>query len=85
MIPALLATLLFALSSVAAKRSVELVGSSHANLIRMAIAANKPYLIDVNINADQNPGGAGVWAETTMSTRPDATASTRARSASMAN
>ena len=27
----------------------------------MAIAANKPYLIDVNINADQNPGGAGVW------------------------
>ena len=39
MIPALLATLLFALSSVAAKRSVELVGSSHANLIRMAIAA----------------------------------------------
>ena len=39
MIPALLATLLFALSSVAAKRSVEIVGSSHANLIRMAIAA----------------------------------------------
>ena len=31
------------------------------NAIRMAIAANKPYLIDVNINADQNPGGAGVW------------------------
>ena len=27
----------------------------------MAIAANKPYLIDANINADQNPGGAGVW------------------------
>src|SRR4249919_36211 len=31
------------------------------NAVRMAIAANKPYLIDVNINADQNPGGAGVW------------------------
>ena len=31
------------------------------NAIRIAIAANKPYLIDVNINADQNPGGAGVW------------------------
>src|SRR4051812_6280700 len=31
------------------------------NAVQMAIAANKPYLIDVNINADQNPGGAGVW------------------------
>jgi len=31
------------------------------NAVRHAIAANKPYLIDVNINADQNPGGAGVW------------------------
>ena len=32
------------------------------NAIRHAIAQNKPYLIDVNINADQgNPGGAGVW------------------------
>ncbi len=29
--------------------------------IRKGIAANRPYLIDVNINADQNPGGAGVW------------------------
>jgi acetolactate synthase-1/2/3 large subunit len=29
--------------------------------IRHAIAQNKPYLIDVNIDADQNPGGAGVW------------------------
>ena len=29
--------------------------------VRKGIAANKPYLIDVNINADQNPGGAGVW------------------------
>ncbi|MFM7214577.1 MAG: DMT family transporter [Verrucomicrobiota bacterium] len=38
MISAFVATLLFALSSVAAKRSVELVGSSHANLIRMALA-----------------------------------------------
>ena len=26
-----------------------------------AIAADKPYLIDANISADQNPGGAGVW------------------------
>ena len=29
--------------------------------IRKGIAANKPYLIDVNIAADINPGGAGVW------------------------
>ena len=31
------------------------------NAIRPAIAQNRPYLIDVNIDADQNPGGAGVW------------------------
>jgi acetolactate synthase-1/2/3 large subunit len=29
--------------------------------IRMAVAANKPYLIDANIGGDKNPGGAGVW------------------------
>ncbi len=29
--------------------------------IRAGIAANRPYLIDVNIAADINPGGAGVW------------------------
>jgi acetolactate synthase I/II/III large subunit len=29
--------------------------------VRAAIAANKPYLIDANIGADLNPGGAGVW------------------------
>jgi acetolactate synthase-1/2/3 large subunit len=29
--------------------------------IRHAIAAGKPYLIDANIDADKNPGGAGVW------------------------
>ncbi|WP_244540597.1 thiamine pyrophosphate-binding protein [Hyphomicrobium sp. CS1BSMeth3] len=29
--------------------------------IRKAIAANKPYLIDVDIAADTNPSGAGVW------------------------
>ena len=29
--------------------------------IRQAIAADKPFLIDANIGADQNPGGAGVW------------------------
>ena len=29
--------------------------------IRKGIAANKPYLIDVNIAADINPVGAGVW------------------------
>jgi acetolactate synthase-1/2/3 large subunit len=29
--------------------------------IRQAIAANRPYLIDANIGADKNPGGAGVW------------------------
>ncbi len=29
--------------------------------IRHAIAANRPFLIDAHIAADQNPGGAGVW------------------------
>ena len=29
--------------------------------IRKAIATNKPYLIDVDIAADINPSGAGVW------------------------
>ena len=29
--------------------------------IRHAIAANRPYLIDANISAENNPGGAGVW------------------------
>ncbi len=29
--------------------------------IRKGIAANKPYLIDVDIAADVNPAGAGVW------------------------
>jgi acetolactate synthase-1/2/3 large subunit len=29
--------------------------------IRQGIAANRPYLIDVDIAADTNPSGAGVW------------------------
>ena len=29
--------------------------------IRKGISANKPYLIDVDIAADINPAGAGVW------------------------
>ena len=29
--------------------------------IRAGIAANRPYLIDANISADKNPGGAGIW------------------------
>lgn len=29
--------------------------------IKHAIAQNKPFLIDANIGADKNPGGAGVW------------------------
>ncbi len=29
--------------------------------IKAAIASGKPYLIDANIGADLNPGGAGVW------------------------
>lgn len=29
--------------------------------IRAGIAANRPYVIDANIGADTNPGGAGVW------------------------
>jgi len=38
MFAAALATFLFALSSVAAKRSVNLLGSTHANLVRIALA-----------------------------------------------
>lgn len=29
--------------------------------IRKGIAANRPYLIDVDIAADVNPAGAGIW------------------------
>jgi acetolactate synthase-1/2/3 large subunit len=29
--------------------------------IRTAIKARRPYLINANISADKNPGGAGVW------------------------
>ena len=32
-----------------------------ADAVKMAVAANKPYLIDANIGADKNPGGSGVW------------------------
>jgi acetolactate synthase-1/2/3 large subunit len=32
-----------------------------AETVRKGIAANKPYLIDVDIAADINPAGAGVW------------------------
>jgi acetolactate synthase I/II/III large subunit len=32
-----------------------------AAAVRAAIASGKPYLIDANIGADKNPGGAGVW------------------------
>ena len=32
-----------------------------AEAIRKGIAANRPYLIDVDIAADINPAGAGVW------------------------
>ena len=28
---------------------------------RKGVAADKPYLIDVNIAADLNPAGAGMW------------------------
>jgi acetolactate synthase I/II/III large subunit len=29
--------------------------------VRTGLASGKPYLIDANIGADKNPGGAGVW------------------------
>ena len=32
-----------------------------AEAIRRGIAANRPYLIDVDIAADINPAGAGIW------------------------
>jgi Thiamine pyrophosphate-requiring enzymes [acetolactate synthase, pyruvate dehydrogenase (cytochrome), glyoxylate carboligase, phosphonopyruvate decarboxylase] len=32
-----------------------------SDALREALAARKPYLINANISADKNPGGAGVW------------------------
>ena len=32
-----------------------------ADAVRAGIATGRPYLIDANIGADMNPGGAGVW------------------------
>jgi acetolactate synthase-1/2/3 large subunit len=32
-----------------------------ADAVRAGVASGKPYLIDANIAADKNPGGAGVW------------------------
>jgi acetolactate synthase-1/2/3 large subunit len=32
-----------------------------AEAVRKGIAANKPYLIDIDVAADTNPAGAGVW------------------------
>jgi len=32
-----------------------------SDALRAAIAARRPYLINANIGADKNPGGAGVW------------------------
>ena len=32
-----------------------------AEAVRAAVASGKPCLIDANIGADKNPGGAGVW------------------------
>ena len=40
--------------------SVERPGDLH-DAVKMAIASGRPYLIDANIAADKNPGGAGVW------------------------
>jgi acetolactate synthase I/II/III large subunit len=32
-----------------------------ADALRAALASRRPYLINANIGADKNPGGAGVW------------------------
>ena len=32
-----------------------------AEAVRKGVEANRPYLIDVDIAADINPAGAGVW------------------------
>jgi acetolactate synthase-1/2/3 large subunit len=32
-----------------------------SDAVRTAIRARRPYLINANISADKNPGGAGVW------------------------
>jgi len=36
-------------------------GGGLASGIATAIKARRPYLINANISADKNPGGAGVW------------------------
>ena len=38
--------------------------------MRKGIATGKPYLIDAQISADQNPGGAGVWELPGLGGRP---------------
>jgi len=40
--------------------------------VKHAIATQKPYLIDANIAADMNPGGAGVWELPGLGHRPPA-------------
>jgi acetolactate synthase I/II/III large subunit len=35
--------------------------SDLADAVRAGVAAGRPYLVDANIGADSNPGGAGVW------------------------
>jgi acetolactate synthase-1/2/3 large subunit len=35
--------------------------SDLGDAVRPGIAAGRPYMIDANVGADLNPGGAGVW------------------------
>ena len=45
------------------KQGIEIAVGDFTDIdaIRAAIATNRPYLIDVDIAADINPMGAGVW------------------------
>ena len=48
-------------AAMARSAGVEGVRVDRAGAVRTGIAANRPYLIDVDIAADINPSGAGVW------------------------
>jgi acetolactate synthase I/II/III large subunit len=52
-------------AAMARSAGIEGVRIDHAtdlgDAVRAGIATGRPYLIDAQISADKNPGGAGVW------------------------
>ena len=49
------------LDELLARRTVGGRPADLSDALRTALAARRPYLINANISADKNPGGAGVW------------------------